>query len=48
MGFSGGEVVLRPGVLVTPEQRLAAETELRRRTREAFDRHHWPPIGAAG
>jgi hypothetical protein len=33
---------------VAPEQRLAAEAELRRRIKEAFDRHHWSPIGAAG
>ena len=48
MGFSGGEVVIRLSVLVAPERRLAAEAELRRRVKEAFDRHHWSPFGAAG
>ena len=48
MGFSGGELNLRVTVRVSPEQRLAAEAELRRRIKEAFDRHHWSPIGAAG
>jgi small conductance mechanosensitive channel len=48
MGFSGGDVILRLTVRVAPEQRLLAEAELRRRIKEAFDRHHWPPIGAAG
>jgi moderate conductance mechanosensitive channel len=48
MGFSGGEAILRLTVRVAPEQRLAAEAELRRRIKEAFDRHHWSPIGAAG
>jgi moderate conductance mechanosensitive channel len=48
IGFSGSEVVLRLSVLVAPEQRLVAEAELRRRVKEAFDRHHWAPIGTAG
>lgn len=48
MGFSGGDAILRLTVRVAPEQRLAAEAELRRRIKEAFDRHHWSPIGAAG
>jgi moderate conductance mechanosensitive channel len=48
MGFSGGDVILRLTVRVAPEQRFFAEAELRRRIKEAFDRHHWPPIGAAG
>jgi small conductance mechanosensitive channel len=48
MGFSGGEVNLRVTVRVSASQRLAAEAELRRRIKEAFDRHHWSPIGAAG
>ena len=48
MGFSGGEVILRLTVRVAPEQRLAVEGELRRRIKAAFDRRHWPPIGAAG
>jgi small conductance mechanosensitive channel len=47
MGFSGGDVMLRLTVRVAPEQRLVAEAELRRRIKAAFDRHHWPPIGAA-
>lgn len=47
MGFSGGEVILRLSVRVEPEHRLAAEIELRRRIKVAFDRHHWSPIGAA-
>ena len=48
MGFSGGEVTLRVTVPVSAEQRLAAEAELRRRIKDAFDRYHWSPIGAAG
>ena len=48
MGFSGGEVLLRLSVRVAPERRLAAEAELRRRIKAAFDREHWAPIGAAG
>jgi small conductance mechanosensitive channel len=48
MGFSGGEVILRLAVRVEPEHRLAAETELRRRIKAAFDRRHWSPIGATG
>jgi small-conductance mechanosensitive channel len=48
IGFSGGDVILRLTVRVEPEHRLAAEIELRRRIKGAFDRHHWSPIGAAG
>jgi small conductance mechanosensitive channel len=48
MGFSGGDVILRLSVRVAPERRLVAETALRRRIKDAFDRHHWSPIGAAG
>jgi small conductance mechanosensitive channel len=48
MGWSGGDVILRLSVRVAPERRLAVETELRRRIKEAFDQHHWPPIGTAG
>ena len=48
MGFSGGEVLLRLTMRVAPERRLAAEAELRRRIKAAFDREHWAPIGAAG
>ncbi|HEX9820514.1 MAG TPA: mechanosensitive ion channel family protein [Methylomirabilota bacterium] len=48
MGWSGGDVILRLTVQLAPERRLAAEAELRRRIKEAFDQHHWPPIGAAG
>jgi moderate conductance mechanosensitive channel len=48
IGFSGGEVVLRLSVRVAAERRALAEAELRRRVKEAFDRHHWSPIGAAG
>ena len=48
MAFSGGDAILRVTVRVAPERRLAAETELRRRIKEAFDRHHWSPIGAPG
>ena len=47
MGFSGGEVHLRITVRVSVQRRLLAEAELRRRIKEAFDRHHWPPIGVA-
>ena len=48
MGWSGGDSILRLTVRVAPERRLAAEMELRRRIKEAFDRHHWSPIGAPG
>jgi small-conductance mechanosensitive channel len=48
IGFSGGEVILRLTVRVEPQHRLAAETELRRRIKAAFDHHHWSPVGAAG
>ena len=48
MGFSGGDVLLRLTVRVAPERRLAAEAELRRRIKAAFDREHWSPLGAAG
>ena len=48
IGFSGGDTIVRLSVLVAPERRLLAEAELRRRVKEAFDRHHWSPIGAAG
>jgi small-conductance mechanosensitive channel len=48
MGFSGGDAILRLTVRVAPERRVAAETDLRRRIKEAFDRHHWSPIGAPG
>jgi small conductance mechanosensitive channel len=48
IGFSGSDVIVRLIVRVTPERRVAAETELRRRIKEAFDRHHWSPIGATG
>jgi len=48
IGFSGGDVILRLAVRVPPERRLAAEAELRRRIKQAFDRQHWSPIGAAG
>lgn len=48
MGFSGADTILRLTVRVAPERRVVAETELRRRIKDAFDRHHWSPIGAAG
>jgi small conductance mechanosensitive channel len=48
IGFSGNDVVLRLTVRTAPERRLAAEAELRRRIKAAFDRRHWSPIGAAG
>jgi small conductance mechanosensitive channel len=48
IGFSGGEAIVRLSVRVAPERRVAAETELRRRIKAAFDRHHWSPIGVAG
>ena len=48
MGFSGGDVIIRLTVRVSPDRRLAAEAELRRRIKVAFDREHWPPFGAAG
>jgi small conductance mechanosensitive channel len=48
MGFSGGDVLLRLTVRVVPERRSAAEAELRRRIKAAFDREHWAPFGASG
>jgi len=48
IGWSGGDVVLRLTARVPPERRLAAEAELRRRIKEAFDRQHWSPIGTTG
>jgi len=48
IGFVGGELVLRLTVRVEAEHRVAAEAELRRRIKAAFDDHHWSPIGAAG
>ena len=48
MGFSGGDVILRLTVRVAPERRLVTEAELRRRIKDAFDREHWAPFGAAG
>ena len=48
IGWSGGDSLLRLTAHVAPERRQATEQDLRRRIKEAFDRHHWPPIGAAG
>lgn len=48
IGWSGGDSLLRLTAPVAPERRQATEQDLRRRIKEAFDRHHWPPIGAAG
>jgi moderate conductance mechanosensitive channel len=48
MGFSGADVVLRLTARVAPERRVAAESELRRRIKQAFDRQHWSPLGTAG
>ena len=48
IGWSGGDMLLRLTARVAPERRQAVERELRRRIKEAFDRQHWPPIGAAG
>jgi moderate conductance mechanosensitive channel len=45
MGFSGGDSIVRVGARVAPSARLAAEAELRRRIKLAFDREHWPPFG---
>src|SRR5438094_59438 len=42
------DVIAGLTVRVAPERRLAAEAELRRRIKVAFDREHWPPFGAAG
>jgi moderate conductance mechanosensitive channel len=48
IGWSGGDSLFRLTASVAPERRHATEQDLRRRIKEAFDRHHWPPIGAAG
>jgi len=48
IGWNGGEAMLRLTTRVPPERRQAVERELRRRIKDAFDRQHWPPIGAAG
>jgi small-conductance mechanosensitive channel len=45
--FSGAEVVLRLVAKVDSDKRLETEYELRRRVKEAFDREHWPTLGAA-
>ena len=47
IGWSGSDALLRLTALVAPERRQAVERDLRLRIKEAFDRHHWPPIGAA-
>jgi small conductance mechanosensitive channel len=47
IGWSGSDTLLRLTARVEPERRQAIEQDLRRRIKEAFDRHHWPPIGAA-
>ncbi len=44
--FSGSDVVLRLAVKVDPARRFAAEIELRRRIKEAFDREQWVLVGA--
>jgi small conductance mechanosensitive channel len=41
MKLSGGEMVLRLMATVDPARRFDAETELRRRIKEAFDREGW-------
>jgi len=48
IGWNSGETMLRLTTRVSPERRQAVERELRRRIKDAFDRQHWPPIGAAG
>jgi moderate conductance mechanosensitive channel len=45
IGWSGTDTLLRVTARVAPERRQATERDLRRRIKEAFDRHHWPPIG---
>ena len=45
--MSGGEVVLRLMVKVDPARRVAAESELRRRIKEAFDRERLPLVAAS-
>ena len=44
--FTGGDVVLRLTARVDPAKRFDAESELRRRIKEAFDREHWALSGA--
>ena len=48
IGWNGGEAVPRLTTRVSPERRQAVERERGRRIKDAFDRQHWPPIGAAG
>jgi small conductance mechanosensitive channel len=45
--FSGAAPVLRLMAKVDADKRLDAEYELRRRVKEAFDREHWPTVGAS-
>jgi small conductance mechanosensitive channel len=45
--IAGGDVVLRLIVRVAAARRVDAESELRRRIKEAFDREHLPLVGAS-
>ena len=46
MRFSGGDSVLRLTIKVDPGRRLETEYALRRRIKEAFERHQWSALGA--
>jgi hypothetical protein len=45
--LTGNDAVLRLTMRVDPARRFDAESELRRRIREAFDREHWAFSGAS-
>jgi small conductance mechanosensitive channel len=47
MKITGGDVVLRVTVKVDPTRRFAAEIELRRRIKEAFDRERIPLVATS-
>ncbi|MBI2204631.1 MAG: mechanosensitive ion channel family protein [Candidatus Rokubacteria bacterium] len=47
MKITGGDVVLRVSVKVDPARRFAAELELRRRIKEAFDRERVPLVATS-
>lgn len=47
MKITGGDVVLRVSVKVDPARRFAAELELRRRIKEAFDRERIPLVATS-
>jgi hypothetical protein len=47
MRITGGDVVLKVQVKLDPDERSAAEVELRRRIKEAFDRESLPLVAVS-